>query len=490
MHIFLKFYIFLWKNKSFLFFFMAIIPLICYLNISNNSKSTAFKVVVTDHNLADFKNIYQDFNADIKLTQNTILAKVKAETKQQADKQAKALSNAIIADISYDLLQVKMSELDNIHKSKIALIKKEETIKQQLTDRSITAEKRSLLKEEISVLNNMQTKLIEQEHKTSLEVKSDEFLTKSIKYEAVDLSSNVSFSLLLSLIIGFILGCIAGVIRKYANKSYDDESLISKAFQLKTFEGIPKLKKVTIDNKHIVSGKLRLHYLTEVSRIFKYISSTDKKVIEVVSNIRNEGNSSLVYALAEHAAHIDKKVLVVDLNLRTMDLSAKLARNIADWNIEDKNYDNVNSQILNIYKNLDFLPALKDEKSVEALKSTDNLKDLLEHLKKSYDHIFVDTTASFSVNINNIDPIVIASAVDGVVVNYLANKTSRYALTETIDKIRMVEGNLLCIVTNNRYNPKLKAELLNFCKYLEKVNKPAAEFLRVKILKSYILDEE
>ena len=489
MHIFLKFYIFLWKNKSFLFFFMAIIPLICYSYLNNNKKSAVSEITVNNYDLSKFnKSNYLEYSK-IDLKDNVIGVKVMADSKALADESLREVNKEIITDISYAILQKKKTDLDHKTAKIASILKKQELLKKGYESKKLNATEEKVFKDEINVLESMyQTQLAAyQEQSLALNNYS---LDENISVVYFEQDDKTFVMMLLSFVVAFFVALFAGLVRKIANNSYDDEAPIRKATQLKVLEGFPKLKKFSFTNNHLMAGPLKLHSLTEISRIFKYISAADKKVIEVVSSIRNEGNSSLVFALAEHASKNDKKVLVVDLNLRTMDLSAKLAHNIAAWNIENKEYKNIDSNILNIGRNLDFLPALKDEQSVEILKNSQNLKELFAHLKETYDYIFIDTTAAFSVNIHNVDPVIIASAVDGVVVNYLSNKTSRYALLETVDKLRMVEGNILCVVTNNKYNAKLKSELLAFCRYLEKVNKSAAEYLRVKILKSYILDEE
>jgi len=488
MHSFLKFYVFLWKNKSVFFFFMAIIPLISYLYLNNSRNKLESVVRVENYDLSKLKSNYANYNAKIVIKDGFIKTSLMSDDYKQARKTLHALNNEILADISYSILTELKEDLNSRALKISSLLDKKQAL-ESIKDKERSSAEEQIYKDEIKVIDDLYKQELMEYQKADLEYKSYSFDQHvEILYNNLR-DQKIGLKFILSFILAFFFAVLVSIIRTYLNNSFDDELEIKKETQIKSLEGLPKFKKLDIVNNKVVSGKLKISALTEVSRIFKYISARDRKVFEVVSSVKNEGNTSFTHALAEHAS-LNNKVLLIDMNLKNMELSVKLTKSIVKWDIADKDFAKLDQKVVQLNPNLDFLPALEDQKSLELLKTSQGLKDLIKHLKTKYDYIFIDTTAVFSVNIHNIDPIILSGVVDGVLVNYLANRTAKHTLLETVDKLRMVDCNILGIVTNNRYNPKLKNELLNFCLYLEKINTTLADGLRVKILKSYLLDEE
>jgi protein-tyrosine kinase len=487
MHTILNFYVFLWKNKTVFFFFLIIIPLVSFFYLQNSSNKFSSVIEVKNYDMANFKNNYDMYNAKIKVTDNTITTSVKESNMQKAKAILQNLNKNIIADISYDNLTTLKQHLKQSSLNVASLLEKKKSFDKLIAEDS---NNKKLYKDEITVIDNLYKEELNNYQKADLKFKNYA-LDKDIKVSYIQAKSDkMLFKFSLSVIFALFIAIIASFVRSFLNNSFSNKIEIKKATNIKTIDGLAKFKKLDMVNNKLMAGKLKVHTFTEISRIFKFISYKDRKTFAITSSIKNEGNSSLVIALAQHAAENGNKVLIVDMNLRNMELSIKLTKSLENWNITDKDFSNIYNKTINLSQNLDLLPALKDDASLQVLKISKNLKALINELKTKYDYVFIDTTSVFSVNVNNIDSIILGEAVDGVLINYLANRTKKRILLETIDKINMTESNILGIVTNNRYNPKLKDELLTFCAYLEKINKTMADNLRLKILKSYLLDEE
>lgn len=491
MHTLLKFYVFLWKNKSVFFFFLTIIPLIGLLYLNNNQQRLTSKVEILNYDMSQVNiSNYADFNAKIKIKNNMLESTVFANDVDVAKQNLQALNKEIIADISYDMLKKMKSDLKVQGLKVTSLLEKKQTLVDINERKNLTGTELKVYKDEIAIIEKLYQQELVKFQKDSLVFESFSFDNQSSISYIMPKDSKIIINLFICLFAGFVIALIIIALRNLTHKTFDDELEIKKQTGVKSFEGLPKLKKISFENNKLVSGKLKVNNLTEISRIFKYISSRDRKIFEVVSSIKGEGNSSLTQALAEHASYNNNKVLLIDLNLRNMDLSVNITKKLENWDISEKDFSSIDEKVVCLNSNLDFLPALKDEASLEVLKSTKNLKALIKYLNKKYDYIFFDTTAVFSVNIHNLDSVILAGVVDGVIINYLANKTPSKKLLEALENLRMVDSNILGVVTNNRYNPRLKEELLVFCSYLEKINKSMADSLRVKILKSSLLDEE
>ena len=490
MHSLLKFYVFLWKNKAVFFFFLIIVPLIGLLYLNNNQKRYESVVQIMNYslenlNLADYK----DYNAKLSIKDSTIKASVFANSNEIAMQTLKPLNKAIITDISYDILKDKKAAVKTQSFKVTSLLDKKNALDELKENNNLTGTKLKVYNDEVKIINSMYEKELVKYQEMSLDYESFNLDAESKVTYLKPVEPKMFYSTFLFIIAGFFIALFTIMLKNLTHKTYSDELEIKQQTGIKAFEGLSRFKKLTIENNRLVSGKLKVSSLTEISRIFKYISQRDRKVFEVVSSIKGEGNSSLIQALAEHAS-LNNKVLLIDMNLRNMDLSVNITKKLENWELEAKDFSKIDEKTIALSSNLDFLPALKDEESLQVLKTTKNLKAFIKYLERKYDYIFFDTTAVFSVNIHNLDSVILSSVVDGVLVNYMANKTPSNKLLEAIENLRMVDANILGIVTNNRYNPKLKSELLAFCSHLEKFNKSLADSLRVKILKSSLLDEE
>lgn len=490
MHAILNFYVFLWKNKTVFFFFLTLIPLMSFFYLQQNQQKVISIIEVKDYNLTNFKNSYNSKNVKVVVKENEIYTSTIGQNNEDSKARLQDVNNNIVTDILFDTLKQIKQDRKELSLKVASLLKKKQDIANALDGNKLKKSELALYQDNANIIEELYKKELKAFQETDLKLKSYQLdKNTNVTYlENQDIKFAYKFSL--SILFALFIAVLLSAFRSWLNDSYDDELEIKRATGIKTMEGMPCFKKIELVNNKLIAGKLKVHSLTEVSRVFKYISSRDRKTFAVVSSVKNEGNSSLVYALAQHAAENGNKVLLLDMNLRNMELSIKLTKSVENWDITNKDFSALEEKTVKLTQNLDFLPALKDAKSLDILKTAKGLKALLKDLKSKYDYIFVDTTAVFSVNINNIDSVILAEAVDGVLLNYLANRTKKRILAETIDKINMSESNILGIITNNRYNPKLKDDLLAVCSRLEKVNKSMADNLRLKILKSYLLDEE
>jgi len=492
MHFLVKIFSVLWQSRNTIFFLIVILPLCTFLYFSNQQHKFGASIVLENYSINNFDATkFKASSTDVKVKNNKIKVTVFSSNPVDASNIVESVNNDIVSDLSYGILSDLQKKLKKSSNKMQSLQLKKETLLAKLKKSKVSNSKKELAKEQIKIIESIST--AESRSYKQLLNRLESFDPENyIKVlDKKPLPNQIFwFKILISFFASLGLGVFIAALKSKLNGAFINRDEIKKEIKVKTLDGLAKFRHLDYIDNQLVANKLKLSNLTEIARIFKYISGKDKKVIGVLSSIRGEGNSSLAYALAEHASNNKNKTLLIDMDLRAKGLS--MAKELSlNWNLgNEKGLSDLKDKTITLRDNLEFLPALKDEQTLNLLKSTKELKQLFDYLKKEYDYIFIDTSAIMSANVNNIDSLVLASVVDGVVVNYLLNKTPKNTLRYSIEKLNMFGAKTIAIVTNHKHITRMKDDLLGFCDFLEKINKKLAYKLKDKILKSDILDEK
>lgn len=150
-------------------------------------------------------------------------------------------------------------------------------------------------------------------------------------------------------------------------------------------------------------------FKSQVSEVFKkmraslkYTSAGDYKTICSTSTIPGEGKTFILINLAAVHALLDKRVLIIDLDLRKPRISKsfKLSNKIGMSSLlSDKNlsiHDCIQKQV--ILENLDVITSGPIPPNPSELITSQRYEEVLEELKKHYDYIFIDTPPIGLVN--------------------------------------------------------------------------------------------
>lgn len=171
------------------------------------------------------------------------------------------------------------------------------------------------------------------------------------------------------------------------------------------------------------------------------------KVIGVTSSIRSEGKSTTSINLAYSLSQDDKKVLLIDGDLRLPSLKAKLKVN-ESLGLADMIVGNVTGKkkiIVNVSNNLDLLLSGSIPPNPSELLGSKKCKEIIEKLQESYDYIVLDLPP---VNIVS-DALVTKDIVDGVIVIVRENGSYKRSLNECIDSLNFIGMNILGLVLTN-----------------------------------------
>ena len=176
-------------------------------------------------------------------------------------------------------------------------------------------------------------------------------------------------------------------------------------------------------------------------------SSFDKEVkrILVTSSEPGEGKSTTAGNLALAFSQDEKKVLLIDCDLRKPSIHKKfrISNNIglSDVVIDSSKFSKA---VIHHTEYLDVLPSGKIPPNPSELLGSKAMENLLNELQKHYDLIILDTPPVHAVT----DAQILSTKVDGVVLVVRAERTKKDSVVSAKASLEKVNANILGVVLN------------------------------------------
>ena len=171
------------------------------------------------------------------------------------------------------------------------------------------------------------------------------------------------------------------------------------------------------------------------------------KTILVTSSDKNEGKTTTVSNLAVSFANLNKKVLLIDCDLRNASIHKMFKLNniygLTDILAKDRAVDKCiqKTELENLY----VLTAGAIPPNPAEILSSEKMKNLIEDLKNIYDYIFIDTPPIGLVT----DAGALSSFIDGVVLVVKSESVEKKYLEETKKKLDAVDARILGAILNS-----------------------------------------
>ena len=173
------------------------------------------------------------------------------------------------------------------------------------------------------------------------------------------------------------------------------------------------------------------------------------RCIGIVSANRGEGKSTVAVNTAISLAQIDKKVAIVDCDLRIPTVAAKLGMEnrpgLSDY-LADEDGNSRLPIIRNDDLNIDVIPAGTIPPDPTKLIESPQMRELIEALKMVYDYIVDDFPPVTVVS----DAAILSSVIDGYLIVTLHESTETSQLDETIRQHNFANANILGFVYNSK----------------------------------------
>lgn len=178
----------------------------------------------------------------------------------------------------------------------------------------------------------------------------------------------------------------------------------------------------------------------------KYTSTKSNRTILITSSEAGEGKSTIALNLASSLAEDNKKVVLVDCDLRRPSLHKylKISNNsgVSDILVGKKS---LLSCIRKVNDNFSIITAGYKSLNPMELLDTEEMDNLIKELKNKFDYVIIDSPPITVVS----DAQILASKVDGIIVVVKAEQTKKDKLNLCRKLITNVNGNIIGGILND-----------------------------------------
>lgn len=188
-------------------------------------------------------------------------------------------------------------------------------------------------------------------------------------------------------------------------------------------------------------------YKTLRTNVSFSLPGSDCKCIGVVSAKRSEGKSSIAINLAISFAQLNKRVVVIDSDMRLPTLAAKLriATGKGLSNYLTGNCAEIPVQHLE-GRNLDIITSGNIPPDSTTLLESDVMDQMIAELKQEYDYIIIDLPPVTVVS----DAVILSRLIDGYLVVARHNWSELPKIDETIRQLQFADAKILGFVYNGK----------------------------------------
>ena len=192
-------------------------------------------------------------------------------------------------------------------------------------------------------------------------------------------------------------------------------------------------------------------YKTLRTNVSFSLPGSDCKCIGIVSANRGEGKSTISINLAISLAQINKKVVLIDCDMRLPTIASKIGSQSAPGL---SNYLSGASRELTIIpvkdRGIDIIPSGNIPPDPTALIGSKEMTNLVEKLKKTYDYIVFDFPP---INIVS-DAVMMSDVIDGYLVVVRHGRSEYQMISETVRQMRFADAKIIGFVYNGKGDEK------------------------------------
>jgi len=369
---------------------------------------------------------------------------------EQVDREIKNIKQSIIAELTGLISSLKVSE-----KELLASMKKYEAKIQNLP----SAEKELFGLERVVKVGQALNSFLLQKRAELGVTKASElgnfWVVDPANLPLLPTKPNLLLNILLALATGIILSIGLAFFCEYLDTS------VKTPDQLNRITSIPYLGAVYhfASEKKLAGEELKMmaEPRSPIAEAFRTIRTNllftflgeEKKIILITSSGPMEGKTFITANLAVALAQLNKKVLVVEADLRKPSLRRIFANektpglsNILLSSPIDLNNLPVKKTLI---ENLDLIPAGDSPPNPVDLLGSERMDRFLSLIREKYDFVLVDTPPASSMS----DALVLAQKVDGVIFVARSGEVERDILKEVLERFAKLETKLLGIILND-----------------------------------------
>ncbi len=185
-------------------------------------------------------------------------------------------------------------------------------------------------------------------------------------------------------------------------------------------------------------------YKAARTNIMFSLSATDKKVFAVTSYSKGEGKSTASANLAISFSKMEKKVLLIDSDLRRPNVHNIFKINNSEGlsNVIGKMVSFDDAVEKDVYQNLDILTSGTIPPNPSELMCSSSFINLMQRLTGEYDYIIIDTPPIGVVS----DALLLKDLIAGFVVVVRERSTTHGDLQRVVDSVKLADSKILGVV--------------------------------------------
>ncbi len=389
-----------------------------------------------------------------------------------------------ISTITQKLLDLKLEHAQFMTQKQFLLSREEEQNARfnDLPDNIIELTK---LKRNVRVNEEMYLQVTSQYSEMSLWEKTQFGLGRPLDY-AIPSLNPVKPKKKIITIVGFLIGCIFSVIYIFLRELLNDRITstdILKEYQTPILGTIPDFNMIgevnPSESQYIgdkpISNQLITFFdhISPISESYRRLrinvvyANPDKhyKVLMVTSATKGEGKSTVAANLAVTFTGSDKKVLIIDLDLRRPTQHKIFGENREPGLTDILFGTSSKEQVVRstVAPNVDLITVGRKTPEPASVLDSRRLKQLIDELSGDYDHIILDTAPYGIIS----DSASLLRLVDGLVVVSRFNVTTKRELSFTLDGLKHLNADVVGVVLN-AFNPKKSTDYYTNYNYYQR----------------------
>ena len=214
--------------------------------------------------------------------------------------------------------------------------------------------------------------------------------------------------------------------------------------------GVQPAKETVLVGGGISFSAAEAYKLLRTKLQFSFVDDNDCHIIGVSSAMAGEGKSLSSVNLAYSLAQLDKRVLLIDCDMRRPSLSAKLPikklPGLSNYLTRQVGMDEVIQTYGNSNEEFAFnvIAAGRNPPNPIELLNSGRMRKALDQLRGSYDYIILDLPPVGEVS----DALVVSKLVDGILLVVRQNYCNRNLLSAAVKQFSFVETRILGVVMN------------------------------------------
>ncbi len=282
--------------------------------------------------------------------------------------------------------------------------------------------------------------------------------------EAVYSSPNKPLYLIVSLVIGLVLAFVVVFVKELLSNKYKEKKEIESTIPEKiigVFENDKSKEKKQDETTALIDNKIAcIEPFNKLATNIRYLRLENPyKVLLLTSTVMDELKSTICCNLAYSYALNNKKVCVVDLDVRKPVVHKVFKVSKENGLVEYIEGSITKEQLIkHTDSGVDVITVGKNVINPLAIIEASKLKELVEELRNEYDYVLLDTAPVMAAS----DSLIAAKLADGVIYNIAINQAKKKDVQDSISSMKRLGNEIIGVVVTKAYLDKADAKYYNY----------------------------